>query len=53
MSASAVELAERVRGYWLEAGVVVELEPSRYALTANGERLTSGLLADERDERAT
>ncbi len=68
MSVTAAELATRVRtatglrlrngtaamflGYWLEAGVVVELQPGRYALTAKGERLASGLLAADPAERA-
>ena len=67
VSLSAVELAERVRsatglrlrngtaamflGYWLEAGVVVELVPGRYELTAKGERLAAGLLAADPAER--
>lgn len=39
-------------GYWLEAGVVVELSPGRYALREKGEQLGSGLLTVGREERA-
>lgn len=68
MSVSAVELATRVRkatglrlgtgtaamflSWWLAEGVVVELAPGRYGLTAKGERLASGLLESEPQERA-
>ena len=37
---------------WLEAGVVVEFSPGRYAVTASGERLASGLLEADSEERA-
>jgi hypothetical protein len=68
VSVSAAELAARVRtatglrlgngtaamflAAWLETGVVVELLPGRYALTPKGERLASGLLTAEHEERA-
>ena len=58
MSVSAAELAARVRSttglrlgngtaamflaWWLTTGVVVELLPGRYTLTAKGQRLASG-----------
>ena len=68
MTVTASELTTRVRdatglrlgngsaamflAAWLEAGVVVELATGRYALTAKGERLASGLLAADPAERA-
>jgi hypothetical protein len=67
VSVSAAELAARARrhgvridaklavyflGYWLEHGIVVELLPGRYALTPKGERLASGLLTADDEERA-
>ena len=67
MTVTATELATRVEdatglrlgngtsamflSAWLEAGVVVELSPGRYALTSVGERLASGLLAVDAEER--
>ena len=37
--------------WWLTTGVVAELAPGRYVLTTKGERLGSGLLTVEREER--
>ena len=66
MTVTAAELAARVQdatelrlgvgtsamflAAWLEAGVVVELAPGRFALTAAGERLASGLLSADPEE---
>ena len=67
MSVTADELATRVRdatglrlgngtagmflSWWLTTDVVAELAPGRYVLTTKGERLGSGLLTVEREER--
>ena len=68
VTVSAGELAARVRtttglrlgngtaamflAWWLTTGVVVELLPGRYTLTAKGQGLASGLLTADDEERA-